>query len=83
MRTSKCSLSSLARLYDPFSVRVFDKTGSDRREYYLTSAGWVGDDNTMVAAVWMRRAQNLSIVSVCSPPNWTCIEVRPAPRTPL
>lgn len=30
----------------------------------------------MVGAVWMRRAQNLSIVSVCSPPDWTCIEVR-------
>lgn len=50
-------------------------------DYYLTSADWVGTDNLMVAAVWMRRAQNLSIISVCSPPNWTCVETH-AERAP-
>lgn len=49
------------------------------RDYYLTSAGWIGFDNLMVAAVWMRRAQNLSIVTVCSSPNWTCVEVGHTP----
>lgn len=45
------------------------------RDFYLTSAGWVGDSNQQVGAVWMNRAQNLSIVSACVSPNWTCIEV--------
>lgn len=45
------------------------------RDYYLTSAGWIGKNNAEVAAVWMNRAQNLSIVSACLAPNWTCIEV--------
>ncbi|XP_050306548.1 dipeptidyl aminopeptidase-like protein 6 isoform X1 [Anthonomus grandis grandis] len=46
-------------------------TGQD---YYMTSAGWIGQKNTQVAVVWVNRAQNLSIVSACLAPNWTCIE---------
>lgn len=45
------------------------------RDYYLTSAGWIGHSNTQVSAVWMNRAQNFSVVSACMAPNWTCIEV--------
>lgn len=45
------------------------------RDYYLTSAGWIGQKNTQVSVVWINRAQNLSIVSACLAPNWTCIEV--------
>ncbi|CAH0556834.1 unnamed protein product [Brassicogethes aeneus] len=44
------------------------------QDYYLTSAGWIGLKNTQVSAVWINRAQNLSIVSSCLAPNWTCIE---------
>ncbi|XP_017769373.1 PREDICTED: inactive dipeptidyl peptidase 10, partial [Nicrophorus vespilloides] len=44
------------------------------QDYYLTSADWIGQNNTQVSAVWMNRAQNLSIVSACLAPNWTCIE---------
>ncbi|XP_019867490.1 inactive dipeptidyl peptidase 10 isoform X2 [Aethina tumida] len=44
------------------------------QDYYLTSAGWIGQKNTQVSAVWINRAQNLSIVSACLAPNWTCIE---------
>ncbi|XP_049787849.1 inactive dipeptidyl peptidase 10 isoform X1 [Schistocerca cancellata] len=44
------------------------------REFYLTSAGWVGDDNHEVSAVWLNRAQNISIISTCHAPNWTCVE---------
>ena len=51
------------------------------REYYLTSAGWVGANNSQVSAVWMNRAQNLSVISACQAPNWTCIEVH-AERAP-
>nr|XP_023020216.1 inactive dipeptidyl peptidase 10 isoform X2 [Leptinotarsa decemlineata] len=44
------------------------------QDYYLTSAGWIGQKNTQVSVVWINRAQNLSIVSACLAPNWTCIE---------
>ncbi|KAJ8977155.1 hypothetical protein NQ317_015478, partial [Molorchus minor] len=44
------------------------------QDYYLTSAGWTGQKNTQVSVVWINRAQNLSIVSACLAPNWTCIE---------
>ncbi|CAH1183188.1 unnamed protein product [Phaedon cochleariae] len=44
------------------------------QDYYLTSAGWIGQRNTQVSVVWINRAQNLSIVSACLAPNWTCIE---------
>lgn len=47
-----------------------------RREFYLTSAGWVGNDNNHVSAVWMNRPQNVSIITSCRAPNWTCFEVR-------
>ena len=46
----------------------------DRREYYLISAGWVGDDSSHVAVVWMTRSQNLSLVSACRAPMWECEE---------
>lgn len=46
----------------------------DRREYYLISAGWVGDDCSHVAVVWMTRSQNLSLVSACRAPTWECEE---------
>ncbi|KOX73169.1 Dipeptidyl peptidase 4 [Melipona quadrifasciata] len=46
----------------------------DRREYYLISAGWVGDDSSQVAVVWMTRSQNLSVVSACRAPTWECEE---------
>ncbi|XP_063918050.1 inactive dipeptidyl peptidase 10 isoform X1 [Zophobas morio] len=44
------------------------------QDYYLTSAGWIGQKNTQVSVVWMNRAQNLSIISACLAPNWTCVE---------
>lgn len=44
------------------------------REYYLISAGWVGDDSTQVAVVWMTRSQNLSLVTACRAPMWECEE---------
>ncbi|XP_018325145.1 inactive dipeptidyl peptidase 10 isoform X2 [Agrilus planipennis] len=44
-------------------------------DYYLTSAGWIGQSNSQITAVWMNRPQNLSLVSTCFAPNWTCIEI--------
>ncbi|XP_014274528.1 inactive dipeptidyl peptidase 10 isoform X2 [Halyomorpha halys] len=45
------------------------------KEYYLISANWVSEDAKEVAAVWLNRAQNLSLVTVCAPPTWVCIEI--------
>ncbi|KAK9510675.1 hypothetical protein O3M35_005411 [Rhynocoris fuscipes] len=44
------------------------------KEYYLTSAGWVNNENKHIVAVWMNRAQNLSVISICEAPEWLCIE---------
>ncbi|XP_054285172.1 inactive dipeptidyl peptidase 10 isoform X2 [Macrosteles quadrilineatus] len=44
------------------------------QDYYLTSAGWIDDDNQQVAAIWMNRPQNLTIISSCSTPHWQCVE---------
>ncbi|XP_011168172.2 inactive dipeptidyl peptidase 10 isoform X2 [Solenopsis invicta] len=49
----------------------FFRNGQD---YYLISAGWVGDDTSQIAVVWMTRMQNLSIVSACRAPTWECEE---------
>ncbi|XP_053998740.1 dipeptidyl aminopeptidase-like protein 6 isoform X1 [Hylaeus anthracinus] len=46
----------------------------DGQEYYLISAGWVGEDSTQIAVVWMSRSQNLSLVSACRAPTWECEE---------
>ncbi|XP_059617511.1 inactive dipeptidyl peptidase 10 isoform X1 [Phlebotomus argentipes] len=53
--------------------RVKPPAALEGQEYYLTSADWVAP-NHQVSVVWITRAQNLSIVSVCIAPNWTCIE---------
>ncbi|KAF4524776.1 hypothetical protein B566_EDAN014470 [Ephemera danica] len=45
------------------------------KQFYLTSAGWVSNSKGHVAATWMNRAQNLSIVTTCQETlNWTCQE---------
>ncbi|CAB0018129.1 unnamed protein product [Nesidiocoris tenuis] len=44
------------------------------KEYYLTSANWVNESNDTVAAVWLNRPQNVSIISICTAPEWSCIE---------
>ncbi|XP_071440893.1 inactive dipeptidyl peptidase 10 [Hetaerina americana] len=44
------------------------------QEYYLMSAQWVGGGHTIVSAVWMNRAQNLSVAATCVEPEWSCVE---------
>lgn len=41
----------------------------------MISAGWIGDDSSQVAVVWMTRSQNLSVVTACRTPNWDCEEI--------
>lgn len=38
------------------------------------SAQWVGGGHTIVSAVWMNRAQNLSVAATCVEPEWACVE---------
>ncbi|XP_011055618.1 PREDICTED: inactive dipeptidyl peptidase 10 isoform X1 [Acromyrmex echinatior] len=53
----------------------------DEQDYYLISAGWVGEDASQIAVVWMTRMQNLSIVSACRASTWEC-EVTHTERAP-
>lgn len=45
------------------------------RETYITSAGWVAGTSNQISVVWMNRAQNSSVVSICFAPDWNCVEV--------
>ena len=44
--------------------------GTFFRDYYFTAVSWVRSD--AVAVIWMNRAQNISLVTECSPPTWIC-----------
>lgn len=57
------------------TVEFLQSNNLSHREYYLTSADWIGNKNTKISAVWMNRAQNLSIITACEAPEWKCIEV--------
>ncbi|KAG8332085.1 hypothetical protein J6590_028070 [Homalodisca vitripennis] len=63
-------LNNTKRPYKP----VLPPEVLEDQDYYLTSAGWIDDDNQQVAAVWMNRPQNLTVISSCSAPTWLCVE---------
>ncbi|KAG5683000.1 hypothetical protein PVAND_012312 [Polypedilum vanderplanki] len=68
-------LLRVADLADPKSVRIRDLTPPPilhHREHYFASAAWVSQ--TEVSIVWMNRAQNLSVVTLCKSPMWYCQE---------
>ncbi|KAL7031857.1 hypothetical protein ACKWTF_007152 [Chironomus riparius] len=68
-------LLKVADLADPKSIRVRDLTPPPilhHREHYFASAAWVSQ--TEVSVVWMNRAQNLSVVTLCKSPMWYCQE---------
>ncbi|OXU23436.1 hypothetical protein TSAR_008581 [Trichomalopsis sarcophagae] len=44
----------------PSKVKLKPPPVFDGQEYYLISAGWIGEDSAQVAVVWMTRSQNLS-----------------------
>ncbi|XP_031785352.1 inactive dipeptidyl peptidase 10 isoform X2 [Nasonia vitripennis] len=58
----------------PTKVKLKPPPVFDGQEYYLISAGWIGEDSAQVAVVWMTRSQNLSVVSACRAPSWECEE---------
>nr|CAD7396636.1 unnamed protein product [Timema cristinae] len=65
----------VSNVTDPLRWEVKPPEVLDGQDYYLTSSNWVDEGNINVAAVWMNRAQNISIVSMCHAPNWTCSEI--------
>lgn len=45
------------------------------QDFYLTSANWLIQDNSQISAIWMNRAQNVSIISSCqASTQWICNE---------
>ncbi|CAB3385449.1 Hypothetical predicted protein [Cloeon dipterum] len=66
----------VADLADPKNIRKRDlkpPSALDDEEFYFTSVTWVS--LTELSVVWMNRAQNFSLVSVCKSPLWMCQEV--------
>ncbi|XP_052857409.1 prolyl endopeptidase FAP-like [Drosophila gunungcola] len=48
----------------------------DGQDYYLTSAGWISDNNRQISVAYMGRSQNYSVISMCSKlRNWNCFEI--------
>ncbi|CAB0014780.1 unnamed protein product [Nesidiocoris tenuis] len=43
-------------------------------DYYFNGASWVSA--TEVAVIWMNRAQNISMVTICKSPMWYCQETQ-------
>lgn len=67
-------------------------------DYYFTAVQWVSDGGVggnhevdddesgasaaEVCVVWLNRAQNTSVTTLCKSPMWMCQEVRRYYRTP-
>ncbi|XP_033209762.1 inactive dipeptidyl peptidase 10 isoform X2 [Belonocnema kinseyi] len=69
------NFSNLTNTTQPLRTRLNPPSALDGQEYYLISAGWIGEHSSQVAVVWMTRSQNLSVVSACRAPNWECEEI--------
>ncbi|KAH0539481.1 inactive dipeptidyl peptidase 10 [Cotesia glomerata] len=73
--TNETLITSLDR------IMLKPPTTLDGQEFYLISAGWVGDQSDQISIVWMTRSQNLSVVSAYRAPKWEC-EERHSERAP-
>ncbi|KAK0093108.1 hypothetical protein PV326_014278 [Microctonus aethiopoides] len=73
-------LTNIGDMTNETAVKNIDRTKVkpppilNDQEYYLISAGWVGEDSNHISVVWMTRSQNLSVISACCAPNWECEE---------
>ncbi|XP_017772534.1 PREDICTED: inactive dipeptidyl peptidase 10 [Nicrophorus vespilloides] len=68
---------TVADLADPSNIRmrqVKPPVQLYKQEYYFTAVSWIS--LTEISVVWLNRAQNLSIVSVCKTPTWHCVETQ-------
>ncbi|GAB6021131.1 Inactive dipeptidyl peptidase 10 [Chamberlinius hualienensis] len=63
-------LTSRSKIFT--SVDVKPPLAIKDQEHYVTAVGWAS--NTNLSVIWMNRRQNLSIISICSPPLWICNE---------
>ncbi|KAL1115092.1 hypothetical protein AAG570_007123 [Ranatra chinensis] len=70
----------VADLADPKNIRTRDlkpPMALDQNVfsgYYFTAVSWVS--STEVAVVWMNRAQNVTMVTLCKSPVWFCQEAQ-------
>lgn len=65
--------NSAARCWRAFTGFVNALSRYFIREFYFTAVTWVSQ--TEISVVWMNRAQNYSLVSICKNPLWMCQEV--------
>lgn len=72
--SNNTNFSNVTNTVQPIKMRLKPPPALDGQEYYIISAGWIGEDSSQVAVVWMTRSQNLSVVSACRAPNWECEE---------
>ncbi|RZF33294.1 hypothetical protein LSTR_LSTR007639 [Laodelphax striatellus] len=85
----------VADLADVKSIRTRDLKPpmalGQTTDYYFTGVTWVS--STEVSVIWLNRAQNVSMVTICKSPMWFCQETQrisgegsgwvDAPETPL
>ncbi|XP_029660600.1 dipeptidyl aminopeptidase-like protein 6 isoform X1 [Formica exsecta] len=71
---SLTNYSSIGNVTLPAKTKLKPPPSLNGQDNYLISAGWVGDDASQIAVVWMTRMQNLSLVSACRAPTWECEE---------
>lgn len=68
----------VADLADPKNIRTKDLKPpmalEHTTDYYFNGVSWVS--STEVAVVWMNRAQNVSMVTLCKSPMWHCQETQ-------
>ncbi|KAK9510889.1 hypothetical protein O3M35_005573 [Rhynocoris fuscipes] len=68
----------VADLADPKNIRTKDLKPpmalEHTSDYYFNGVSWVS--STEVAVVWMNRAQNVSMVTLCKSPMWHCQETQ-------
>ncbi|XP_014241901.1 inactive dipeptidyl peptidase 10 [Cimex lectularius] len=68
----------IADLADPKNIKIKDLKApmalGQTTDYYFNGVSWVSA--TEVAVVWMNRAQNISMVTLCKNPMWFCQETQ-------
>ncbi|XP_022916114.1 inactive dipeptidyl peptidase 10 isoform X2 [Onthophagus taurus] len=68
---------TVADLADPHNIRMKEvkpPSPLHNMEYYFTAVSWIS--STEISVVWLNRAQNFSLVSVCRTPMWHCQETQ-------
>ncbi|XP_054275243.1 inactive dipeptidyl peptidase 10-like [Macrosteles quadrilineatus] len=68
----------VADLADPKNIRIRDLKApmalGQTTDYYFCAVTWVS--STEVSVIWLNRAQNVSMVTLCKSPMWFCQETQ-------